>query len=85
MEKLICQSCAMPMNADDYGTNADGSVNQEYCKYCYEEGAFTSETTMEQMIDLCVPHMVNPETGFTEESARNIMQQTLPNLKRWKA
>ncbi|MFA4967923.1 MAG: zinc ribbon domain-containing protein, partial [Candidatus Margulisiibacteriota bacterium] len=32
MEKQsICQSCSMPMREEaDFGTNADGSKNQEY-------------------------------------------------------
>ena len=35
MENRICQSCAMPLTADDMlGTNADGSVNEDYCKWC---------------------------------------------------
>ncbi len=33
-QRQFCQSCAMPMqNPDDFGTNADGSKNNEYCSY----------------------------------------------------
>ena len=39
----ICQSCGMPMNEEDFGTNADGGANQEYCKYCYQNGRFSCE------------------------------------------
>lgn len=80
----ICQSCAMPLGAEDFGTNKDGSQNTDYCKYCYENGAFTSEQTMEEMIEVCVPYMAKPETGMTEAQAREIMQNALPQLKRWK-
>ena len=32
-ELKICQSCGMPMESeDDFGTNADGSPNSDYCK-----------------------------------------------------
>lgn len=42
MEQQFCQSCGMPMGAADlYGTETDGSKNTDYCKYCYEHGAFT--------------------------------------------
>ena len=35
----ICQSCGMPIGSkDDFGTNADGSINEDYCKYCYVNG-----------------------------------------------
>ena len=79
----LCQSCGMPLTEELYGTNADGSANNEYCKYCYADGAFVApEMTMSEMIDVCVPHMV--EQGMTEEQARQIMEETLPMLKRWK-
>ena len=38
-----CQCCAMPMGEGKelYGTNSDGSGNEDYCKYCFEKGEFT--------------------------------------------
>lgn len=37
----ICQCCGLPMESDDVlGTNADGSLNEDYCKYCYTNGDF---------------------------------------------
>ena len=34
MENKICQSCSMPiMSNDQLGTNKDGSINEDYCKY----------------------------------------------------
>jgi hypothetical protein len=78
----ICQSCCMPMTEELFGTNADGSANHEYCKYCYMDGKFTApDMTMDEMISLCVPHMV--EQGMTEEVAHNLLKETLPLLKRW--
>ena len=82
MEKMYCQSCAMPMEPEQYGTNKDGSPNADYCSYCYANGAFTSDQTMEEMIEACVPFMV--EGGMEEAQARKIMTETLPALKRWK-
>ncbi len=83
MTENYCQSCAMPMETEDlYGTNADGSKNSDYCKYCYDKGAFTAHCTMEEMIDFCVPVMV--EHGQKEEEARKMMEECLPQLKRWK-
>ena len=85
MEEKYCQSCAMPMgNTDElYGTNADGSKNEDYCKYCFDKGAFTSDITMEEMIEICVPHMAGADSGITEEEARNRMEGFFPTLKRW--
>ena len=30
-EMVFCQSCAMPMGEDDFGTEKDGSKCQDYC------------------------------------------------------
>ena len=40
----FCQSCGMPMKKDPEGggTNADGDKSQDYCSYCFVNGAFTS-------------------------------------------
>ena len=55
METKFCQSCGMPLQKnEELGTNHDGSKNEEYCCYCYKDGAFTMDCTMDQMIDHCV-------------------------------
>jgi hypothetical protein len=47
---------AMPMTEDSlFGTNIDGTKNEDYCCYCYQEGRFTSEETTEEMIEICIP------------------------------
>ena len=85
MEERYCQSCAMPMGATDelYGTEQDGTKSADYCKYCYENGAFTFHGTMQEMIELCMPPMVESNPGMTEAQAREIMTGFLPTLKRW--
>ena len=85
-EQRYCQSCGMPMGDTDqlYGAEKDGSINQDYCKYCYDKGAFTSNCTMEEMIDFCVPHMTGANPGMDEKEAREMMLGVFPSLKRWK-
>ncbi len=82
MEKY-CQSCGMPINEENlFATEKDGSRNEDYCVYCYKEGSFTSpDVTMQQMIDICVPHMV--EAGMKENESRSMLNSVLPKLKRW--
>lgn len=84
METLFCQSCGMPLTDGMFGTEPGGEESQDYCKYCYQHGAFTYPASMEQMIDTCIPHMLEANPGMTEEQARSMMQGFLPNLKRWK-
>jgi putative hemolysin len=80
----ICQSCAMPMaDPDLQGTNADGSKNSEYCTYCYKEGKFTADITMEGMIDFCVPLTSNNNPWPDAATARQAMRELFPKLKRW--
>ena len=83
MDKIRCQSCGMPLAHGFYGTEQDGSDNHEYCKFCYERGAFTSpDLTLQGMVDLSVLHMMK-ELQFPEETARQMSESIIPHLKRW--
>lgn len=85
MEQKFCQSCAMPMGDEElYGTEADGGRSTDYCKYCYDNGAFTFNGDMAEMIEICVPHMVEGNPNMTADQARGMMQSFFPSLKRWK-
>ena len=90
MEALICQSCGMPLkNEEDFGTGRDGSRNEEYCIYCYKEGAFAEpDITMDGMIGHCVAFLdeFNKDSGtkFSRDEAVAEMKKYFPMLKRWK-
>ncbi len=86
MNQKFCQCCGMPMGDTNklYGTNADGSKNEDYCKYCFENGKFTFKGTMKEMIEVCVPHMVAANPNINEKEVRKIMFEWFPTLKRWK-
>jgi len=78
----ICQSCGMPMmKTEDFGTDINGSKNEEYCTYCFQNGKFTLDATLEQMIEKLVT--MHDQMGMTEEEARKIANENLPKLKRW--
>lgn len=85
MEERYCQSCGMPMGPTDelLGTNKEGSKNEDYCKYCYQDGEFTFVGSMDEMIEHCIPYMVG-EGSMDEATARSMMKQFFPTLKRWK-
>ena len=88
MEQAFCQSCGMPLSDDILGTNSDGSRNQEYCTYCYKDGAFTGDFTMEEMVEFCAQFVdeFNKNTGqnLTKDAYKEVLRQFYPNLKRWK-
>ncbi len=87
MEKLFCQSCGMPLENDEVmGTGTDGVKIDDYCVYCYKDGAFTQDVSMDEMIEISLQHMKqlfkdNPD--FNEKEALENMQAFFPKLKRW--
>lgn len=85
----FCQSCGMPLTKnEDYGTNADGSTNFDYCVYCYKDGQFLQECTMDEMIEHCAQFVdeVNKQMPkpMTKEEYKQMMRGFFPMLKRWK-
>lgn len=80
--KLICQCCGMPLEDDsNMGHHHDGTINENYCKWCYVDGTYTYND-MDKLMDACVKNMVSDH--FTEEQARSYMKDLLPNLEYWK-
>ena len=53
MEQKFCQSCGMPLTNEILGTKTEGSKCEDYCIYCFKNGKFTKECTMEEMIEFC--------------------------------
>ena len=83
MEERICQSCAMPMPTDDLlGADEDGSLNQEYCKYCYKDGEFIDDVTMEEYIEMCSNFA--EQASMTKDEMKEYCTKMFPTLKRWK-
>ena len=88
MEQIFCQSCGMPLSSEVMGTEADGSPSGDYCKYCYADGHFLQDCTMDEMIEHCAQfvdevnkHMPEP---LTKLKYKQMMQSYFPMLKRWK-
>lgn len=77
------KSSGMRKNVDDsiLGRDKDGTLNEEYCKWCYADGTYTYND-MDELIDVCVKNMVNE--NFTEEQARSYLKEMLPKLDYWK-
>ena len=68
---------------EDFGTNKDGSRNEEYCHFCYKDGRFTDEgITVEEKINKNIE--LATRMGIPEEKAREMANNTIPKLNRWK-
>ena len=79
---LICQCCGMPLEDQVMSREADGSLNEEYCQWCYADGQFVY-TSLEQLIDFLVEHMSNEH--WPKDQMRAYLQGMLPTLQYWKA
>ena len=73
----------MPIdNVADRGTEKDGSKSNEYCKYCYQNGAFINpDMSFDEMKSLVITQMekMNLPADIIQNSVRS-----LPDLKRWR-
>ena len=78
--QLICQCCGMPLEDGNMSREPDGSFNEDYCKWCYTDGAFTYQS-MDALIDFCAAHMAND--AFPPVQVRAYLQDLLPKLKHW--
>lgn len=79
----VCQSCGMPITSNDQlGTNKDGSINHNYCKYCYKDGKFLNNCSMEEYIEqMC---KFASQANMTPDQMRQHCLKLYPTLKRWK-
>ena len=88
MEQKFCQSCGMPLTEELLGTNADGSKNFDYCQYCFKDGKFLQDCTMDEMIEHCAQFIdeVNKQMPkpMTRDEYVQMMRGFFPMLKRWK-
>lgn len=79
-----CQSCGMPMAKEsDFGTEKNGSKSDDYCTYCYQNGAFTEpDITIDEIAEKGGAIM-SQMYGIPPENAKNFAREQLGCLKRW--
>jgi DNA-binding XRE family transcriptional regulator len=80
-----CQCCGTPFSVPnmDRGHDADGHENPDYCKWCYDQGAFAYET-MDDVIETSASYLVEA-TGMDLDEAVSFMGALLPTLDHWKS
>lgn len=85
MTQPNCQSCGLLMAKDQEGggTNADGSLNPDYCSQCYQLGSFTEPwLSLEQATARAKGRIMEKKVpGFLA----GIFTPDLSKLKRWSA
>ena len=78
---LVCQCCGMPMEDGILSRELDGSLNEDYCQWCYHDGSFVYDS-QEQLMEYLVAHMSSDQ--FPPEQTRAYFTQLLPQLQHWK-
>jgi len=74
----------MPLSEEFFGTNKNKSINEDYCKYCFQLGKFTKPNLkVKDAIQASVDHMME-ELKLNKEEAEFLANKTIPSLKRWK-
>jgi hypothetical protein len=79
----LCQSCGLPLDKESQkGNDKNGLKTDEYCKYCYEYGAFKNpKMNLEDMKNTVETHMKKLNIPHNViKKAVNI----LPALGRWR-
>ena len=80
-QKLICQCCGMPLEDAILSREPDGTINEDYCKWCYTDGEFVYKS-LEELIDFLVASLSNDK--WPKDEARAYFEAELPRLKHWK-
>lgn len=79
----FCQSCGIPMDKTDAGTNSDGSQSELYCAFCFKNGEYTEpDKTLEQAKEFAI-NTLTQKMGMPEFQAKMIASSFIPKLKRW--
>ena len=83
-EKVRCQSCGMPLSSGDEISARGGRIAvSEYCKFCYQDGAFTDPESDRRRNGPKLDRFYDRQSGFTTDEAtqdvqrRNSRPQTL--------
>ena len=83
--KIRCQSCGMPVSKEfgNLGTNADGSYTEEFCSFCFADGAFINPNqTLEEMIASSIENMTT-DLNMPQQQASDLANSFIPTLRRW--
>ncbi len=83
MAKQLCQSCSMPLDDANKGSESDGTKSEKYCNLCYENGQFKNpHMTVAEMQGIIIKALKAKHwPGFMARMAA----KQVPKLERWRA
>lgn len=78
-QNTTCQVCGSPLDDNSYSREADGSVNDAYCRWCYIDGIHKYHDPEEVVADV-VPRW----NWGTQEKMSEWLRNKLKELDYWK-
>lgn len=79
--QLFCQCCGMPLEDSIIARESDQSLNEKYCKWCYENGEFHYKD-MKTMLDYLTAHF--PVPPAYSANPEQYWKEYLMTLEYWK-
>lgn len=82
----FCQSCVMPLNDTNRGTNSDNTFSDMYCNLCYQDSKFTKPNcTFEQMLVVAKEGVKKQKINPLKKWLILVSYKSLlKNVQRWK-
>jgi len=74
-------------NQETKGTNANGGKSEDYCTFCYKNGTFTQNISIDEIIEINLKHLDqwNKNSGQNLTTEENKKQRNIyAKPKRWK-
>ncbi len=78
--RLFCRCCGMPLEDGQLSREPDGTLNEDYCQWCYADGRFTYPT-VDALADYMAAHFAG---DAPPEEARAFFRSRLAGLDHWK-
>lgn len=78
-----CESCLIPLRLDHFGggTEKDGSKSKVYCSYCYQNGEFCHNVTLEEFQKICYELMIRKGVNLIRAK---FLAMIIASAPRWK-
>jgi hypothetical protein len=83
LDEQRCQSCGAILRSDsDCGTNTDRTLNHEYCHYCFLDGTYQDDCSLDTMLSIAEQVIGDVERLPAGEAAARA-RRIVPQLARW--
>jgi hypothetical protein len=84
LDEKRCQSCGAILRNDfDCGTNADHTLNHEYCHYCFLDGTYQDDCSLDAMLSIA-EQVIGDAERLPATAAAARARRLVPQLARWR-